>query len=109
MNPTLSTLPAWLLAALVVVAVVTITLDVIALRDLHRRPTNQVVLANKWIWVAIILLVGSLGLGAVIYLVAGRRPVVLTDDAAPSGSASVSTAQGVADALYAEPGDAERR
>jgi len=82
-----------------VLAVVAITLDVFALRDLYRRPTSQVVFANKWIWVAIILLASSLSLGAIIYLVAGRRPAVLTDDAAPSESTSVRT-ESVADALY---------
>jgi len=37
--------------------------------------------------------------GAIIYLVAGRRPAILTDDAAPSQSTSVRT-ENVADALY---------
>ena len=98
MSSNLSTLPAGVLAALVVLAVVAITLDMFALRDLYRRPTSQVVFANKWIWVAIILLASS-SLGAIIYLVAGRRPAVLTDDAAPSESTSVRT-ESVADALY---------
>lgn len=109
MSSSLSTLPAWFLTALVVVAVVAITLDVIALRDLYRRPTDQVVLANKWIWVAIILLVSSFSLGAIIYLMVGRRPVVLTEDAAPSESASVRTAESVADALYGKRDGWQRR
>lgn len=107
MSSNLSTLPAGVLAALVVLALVAITLDVIALRDLHRRPTSQVVFANKWIWVVIILLASS-SLGAIIYLVAGRRPAVLTDDAAPSESPSVRT-ESVADALYGPRDGADRR
>jgi hypothetical protein len=108
LSSNLSTLPAGAQAALVVLAVVAITLDVFALRDLYLRPASQVVFANKWIWVAIILLASSFSLGAIIYLAAGRRPAVLTDDAAPSESTSVRT-QGVADALYG-PGDgADRR
>lgn len=109
MNPDLSTLPAGLLAALAALVVVVITLDVIALRDLYRRPTTQVVFANKWIWVAIIVLVSSFGLGAIIYLAAGRRPVVLTDVAAPSGSPSPRTVESVTETLYGEADDADRR
>lgn len=89
-------------------ALVAITLDMFALRDLYRRPTSQVVFANKWIWVAIILLASSFSLGAIIYLVAGRRPAILTDDAAPSESTSTCT-ESVADALYGPRGGAERR
>jgi hypothetical protein len=107
MSSNLSTLPAGALAALALVAI--LTLDVIALLDLYRRPTSQVVLANKWIWVAIILLTSSFfSLGAIIYLVAGRRPAVLTDDAAPSQSTSVRT-ENVADALYGPRDGADRR
>jgi len=107
MSSNLSTLPAGALAALGVLAVVAITLDVFALRDLYRRPTGQVVFANKWIWVGVILLANS-SLGAIIYLVAGRRPVVLTDDAAPSQSTSVH-AERVAGALYGPRDGADRR
>jgi Phospholipase_D-nuclease N-terminal len=106
MSSNLSTLPAGALAALVVLAVVATTLDVIALRDLYRRPTSQVVFANKWIWVAVILLVNILG--AIIYLVAGRRPAVLTDDAAPSESTSVRT-DTIADTLYGPRDGADPR
>ena len=98
MDAILSAVPLWGLVALGVLAVIETALDVIALVDLYRRPIDQVVFANKWIWVAIILLASS-SLGAIIYLVAGRRPAVLTDDAAPSESTSVRT-ESVADALY---------
>ena len=109
MSSNLSTLPAGALAALAALALVVIALDVIASLDLYRRPTSQVVLANKWIWVAIILLTSSFfSLGAIIYLVAGRRPAVLADDAAPSKSTSVRT-ENVADALYGPRDGADRR
>jgi hypothetical protein len=110
MSSNLSTLPAGALAALVALALVAIlTLDLIALIDLYRRPTSQVVLANRWIWVAIILLTSSFFcLGAIIYLAAGRRPAVLTEDAAPSKSTSVRT-EDVADALYGPRDGADRR
>jgi hypothetical protein len=56
-----------------------------------------VVFANKWIWLAIVLLVNTFG--AIIYLVAGRKPAVLTDDATHSGPTSVRT-DNIADTLY---------
>jgi hypothetical protein len=97
MDAILSAVPVWGLVALGVLAVVQITLDVIALVDLYRRPIDQVVFANKWIWVAVVLLVNTIG--AIVYLVAGRKPAVLTDDATPSGPTSVRT-EDVADTLY---------
>ena len=97
MSSNLSTLPAGALAALLVLAVVQITLDVIALLDLYRRPTSQVVFANKWIWVAIVLLVNIIG--AIIYLAAARKPAVGPDDAPPSASKSLHT-DNIADTLY---------
>ena len=97
MDANLSAVPPWVLVALGVLVVLEITLDVIALVDLYRRPLDQVVFANKWIWLAIVLLVNTFG--AIIYLVAGRRPAALTDDARPSGPTSVRT-EDVADTLY---------
>lgn len=108
MSSNMSTLPTGLVAALVVLVLVVITLDAIALRDLYRRPTSQVVFANKWAWVGIILLVSSFGLGAIIYLAAGRRPAVLTDDAAPSRSRSAPAGERVAEALYGQRDDVDR-
>jgi Phospholipase_D-nuclease N-terminal len=97
MDATVSAVPVWGLVALGVLAVVQITLDVIALLDLYRRPTQQVVFGNKWIWVAIVLLVNTLG--AIIYLVAARKPAVLTENAVASSGPSVRTEK-VAEALY---------
>ena len=97
MSSNLSTLPAGVLAALVVLAVTAITLDMFALRDLYRRPTSQVVFANKWIWVAIVLLVNIIG--AIIYLAAARKPAVGPDDAPPPASKSLRT-DNIADTLY---------
>ncbi len=61
MSVSLSELPVWALVAVGVLALASITLDVMALIDLYRRPTEQVILANKWIWVAIVLLVSNGG------------------------------------------------
>jgi hypothetical protein len=97
MDAILSAVPLWGLVALGVLVVLETALDVIALVDLYRRPLDQVVFANKWIWLAIVLLVNTFG--AIIYLVAGRRPAALTNNVAPSGPTSVRT-EDVADTLY---------
>ena len=106
MDAILSAVPVWGLVALGVLVVIETTLDVIALVDLYRRPVDQVVFANKWIWLAIVLLVNTLG--AIIYLAAARKPAVLTDGTAPSESTSVRT-ESVADALYGPRDGADRR
>ena len=110
MDATLSGVPVWVLVVLGVLAVVQITLDVIALLDLYRRPTEQVVLGNKWIWVVIVLLVNTVG--AILYLVAGRKPAVIAENAAPSASPSESPSarvESIADALYGPRDDTDQR
>jgi hypothetical protein len=101
----LSSVPAWGLVALAVLVVAQITLDVIALVDLYRRPVDQVTFANKWIWLAIILLVNTVG--AIIYLLAARKPAVLTDGDIPSTSKSVGS-DDIADILYGSRDDTDR-
>jgi hypothetical protein len=105
MNASLSALPAWGLVALAVLLVAEITLDVIALVDLYRRPVDQVIFTNKWIWLAVILLVNTVG--AIIYLLAARKPAVLTDDAAPAKPKSVGS-DDIADMLYGPRDDTDR-
>ena len=106
MNVNLSELPTSALVALAVLAALQITLDVIALVDLYRRPVERVTFANKWIWVAIILLVGLLG--AILYLVIGRAPAVLAENAKPYAPPSVRT-ENVADSLYGPRNDTAQR
>jgi hypothetical protein len=101
----LATLPAWGIAALGVLVVVQLVLDVWALVDLYGRPVGQLTIANKWIWVAIILLVSTLG--AIIYLVVGRKPVPVTE-VAPRRPAA-SRAESAADALYGTRKDTDPR
>lgn len=91
----LSTLPPALLIGIGVLGLVQVTLDVLALVDLSRRPVANVALGNKWVWVAIILLVNMLG--AILYFAVGRRPAAAPAEAAP---ASMRTKSDVADALY---------
>lgn len=93
-------LPAWAFLAIGVLIVVQITLDVIALVDLYRRPVEQVTLGNKWVWAAIVLLVSLIG--AILYLVAGRRPTPAVETR-PAEPASDRVAAAV-DALYGRGG-----
>ena len=101
----LATLPAWGIAALGVLVVVQLVLDVWAFVDLYRRPTEQLTIANKWIWVAIILFISTLG--AIIYLVIGRKPAPMAE-VAPQRPAA-SRAENAADALYGARKDADPR
>jgi Phospholipase_D-nuclease N-terminal len=93
-NIDLATLPPGALIGLGAVLVVEIVLDVAALINLYRRPVAAVTFGNKWIWVAIIVLINLVG--AILYFAIGRKPIQ-TDQAA--GSPRRSSAD-IADALY---------
>jgi len=68
----LSAISPPVLAVLGAIALIQISLYVLALVDLYRRPVAQVALGNKWIWLAIIMLVNIIG--ALLYLAVGRQP-----------------------------------
>ena len=91
----LSSLPPALLIGLAVLVVVQVGLIVIALIDLYRRPLAAVNLGNKWVWVAIILLVNLLG--PILYLLVGRRSVAPAEEPTP---APTRTKRDIAEALY---------
>jgi hypothetical protein len=101
----LAALPAWGLAALGVLIVVQVVLDVFAFVDLYRRPVDQLTISNKWIWVAIILFISTLG--AILYFVVGRKPAPVVE-VAPQRPAT-ARAENAADALYGARKDAEPR
>ena len=97
MNEFWSAIPAWIQVVLTLLVLLQVTLEVFALVDLYRRPVDQVIFGNKWVWLAIILLVNTVG--AIIYLLAARKPAPLTDGVAPPASGSVRT-DDIADTLY---------
>jgi hypothetical protein len=99
--------PTWALVALGVVFVAEIVLAVYAFRDLYRRPNSQLAFGNKWIWVAIIVVLLNSGIGPIIYLVAGRKPAPVAE-VAPHRPAA-SRAENAADALYGARKDTDRR
>ena len=93
----LSTLPVGVLIGLGVVLVLEIALDVVALIDLVRRPRSTIVFGNKWIWVAVIVLVSLIG--AILYLAIGRKPAPAMDTQQQASPPKRSSAD-IADALY---------
>ncbi len=97
MSTPLADLPMGVLVVLGVAGAVQLTLDIVALVDLVRRPVDRVVMGNKWIWVAIILLVNLLG--AILYLLAGRKPAPAPEVPLPSAP-SASRTENIADTLY---------
>jgi hypothetical protein len=65
-------LPVGVQVVLALLVAVTLTLDVVALVDLYRRPAGLLTFGNKWMWLVLILFLNLLG--PILYLVAGRRP-----------------------------------
>ena len=90
------------LIALGLLIVVEVALYLVALVDLARRPADQVVGSNKWLWLAVILFVSILG--AILYLAIGRRPAAAAEGPTPAGPQAVRP-EDVADALYGKPED----
>ena len=90
----------YVIAALVIVE---IALYLIALIDLYRRPRSQVQLENKWIWLAIILLVS--GLGSIAYLAFGRKPAPAVESAS-TAERPREQVEVIVDSLY---GKADRK
>jgi hypothetical protein len=102
----LSSLPAGVLVILGLVLLAELALAVFALVDLVRRPRQRVVFGNKWVWVAIIVLVNLVG--PILYLAVGRKPGPPVDETPPVAAGGTSMTS-VADALYGEPGDEDPR
>ena len=97
--------PLPVLAVLGILGAVEVGVDIVALVDLYRRPAKRVVGENKWIWLAVIILVNLLG--AVIYLAAGRKPAQV-DDATASHSPTART-EDIVDSLYGRPGGTDQK
>ena len=100
----LAAIPSWILVILGVLAVAEITLDVVALVDLFRRPVSRVALGNKWVWVVIIILINLVG--AILYLAIGRKPAPITEPSAPTTTRR-GNPESVADALYGSRDDTD--
>ena len=101
----LSSIPTGVLVGLGVVLLIEIVLDVVALVDLYRRPIDSVALGNKWVWVAIIVLVNLVG--SILYFFVGRKAAVLADDANRASTTSSAKAD-IGDALYGPRDDTKQ-
>jgi hypothetical protein len=99
-----SSVPTGVLVVLGLVLVLEIALDVIALVDLYRRPAERVALGNKWIWVAIIVLVNLVG--PILYFAVGRKSPPPVDERAPAPTRAQTRAN-IADALYGPRDDSK--
>ena len=82
---------------LIVVAIVELTLIVLAIVDLDRRPV--VTFDRKWLWVLVIVLFGVIG--PVVYFAIGRQEAAAAEEAAGERSApAADRATAAADVLY---------
>jgi hypothetical protein len=97
----LLSLPPAVLVGLGALAVVQIVLYVVSFVDLYKRPVEQLLIPNKWICAAIILFVTTIG--AIFYLVAGRRPAPAAE-ARPESPVSARASDAV-DLLYGKRKD----
>jgi hypothetical protein len=100
-NLDLSTIPVGVLIVLGAVLVLEIVLDVIALVDLYRWPVARVALGNKWIWVAVIVLINLIG--AILYFAIGRKPAQLGEQAGEQAARPARSSADIAEALYGDP------
>lgn len=110
MNVAWRDIPAGLQVAIAIYLVIQIGIEVYALVDLLRTPAQRVVGGRKWLWALLILLVNLVG--AVVYLVAGKRPAPAEDPARTSADASHSAedrARRAAELLYGPGGESGPR
>jgi len=96
-------LPTGIIVVLALVAALAVTLDIVALVDLYRRKPEEVLFGNKWLWLAVIVLLSLIG--AILYLAQGRV------HSAPSVSAPPErdSTSGIADKLYGRRNDTGQR
>jgi hypothetical protein len=96
-NIPLDGLPVWVLVAGGLLVVIQLTVEVWALVDMLRRPSDQLTLGGrKWLWAIIIVFINFIG--AIIYFAAGRKPAAAVDLA--SAAPVAQRADAAVDALY---------
>lgn len=96
----ITALPTPVLIALIVLSVVQVGVEVYAIIDIIRRPSDRIVGEKKWIWVVLVLFVNLIG--AIIYLVVGRKPAEIA--LAQPSKATPDVARDAVDTLYGEGG-----
>lgn len=100
----LSDLPTGVLIAIGLLALVQIAVEVWAIVKLLQTPDDRLVFGKKWPWLVIILFVNLIG--AIVFLVAGRKPAPATDPLGQgAGAPAENRAARAADVLYGNDGD----
>lgn len=93
-NLDLSTIPLPLLIGMGILLLVQLALAAVALVNLYRRPAATVATGNKWIWVAVVLLLSFIG--PILYFAIGRKQAQAIDRPVEQKRSSAA----IADALY---------
>jgi len=96
----ITALPTWMIATLVVVAVAQIALEVYAIVDIIKRPKDRITGDNKVLWILLVVFVNLIG--AIIYLVVGRKPEAVADSKPVDTAPEVS--RNAVETLYGEGG-----
>lgn len=94
----LSELPVGVLVALGVFAVFQIGIEIYALVKMFQTPEDQLAFGKRWVWVLIILFVNLIG--AIIFLVAGRKPVMVAEPSSAQQAPVTDRARRATDVLY---------
>jgi hypothetical protein len=95
-------IPRWLVVALGALAVVQVSLEIFALVVLFRTPPERLQFGKRWPWVLIILLVNLVG--AVVFLVLGRKPEPPVEPVGVGGPHGASSrAARAVDTLFGPP------
>lgn len=94
----LSDMPTWALVALVTYGVFQIGFEIYALIEMFKTPEDRLVFGKRWPWVLIILFINLIG--AVVFLVAGRKPVIAADQPGAQSLPDVNRARRATDVLY---------
>ncbi len=89
-----------MIAALAVLVVVQLGIEIFALVKLFQTPDERLNFGKKWPWVLIILFVNLVG--AIVFLVAGRKPAAAVDPLAARAADAPheDRAERAADVLY---------
>jgi hypothetical protein len=94
----LSDLPVGAIVAFAVYGVFQIGFEIYALIEMFKTPEDRLVFGKRWPWVLIILFINLIG--AVVFLVAGRKPVIAADQPGAQSLPDVNRARRATDVLY---------
>lgn len=97
-NIPLSELPVGALVALGVYVVFQIGIEIYALVKMFQTPEEQLSFGKRWMWVLIILFVNLIG--AIIFLVAGRKPAMVAEPTSAQQAPVTDRARRATDVLY---------